>query len=229
MFARTIHRILATVGIALLAGPVLGACSSTHFVNIRHPLHVGQVDPNEVPFEAGREEGPRGLPGGTLTDTASLTEVTPERICARVKLWTLDEVDVTRGDFNNYRISMLNDQDGVEVSNAQVQLETPVTQAYNGVIQQRIQDGYERYCVRRTNRGACVRYGTRPRYRTVNVPHVWQVTSHPAQLCFANQGFVTPSTTRVSIEMDGQGPGSMTFQWQFDSAVAAAPAQQQQQ
>ena len=65
----------------LVATLALGACSSTHYVSIRHPLHVGQVDQNEVPFEARRVERDRGLGPGSLVDRAQLTEVTPERIC----------------------------------------------------------------------------------------------------------------------------------------------------
>ena len=101
-------------GLAIVVGLVLGACSSTHYVTIRHPLHVGQVDPNEVPFNARREERPRGLPEGALTDSASLTEVTPERVCVHTNLWALDEVQPDRGVYQNYSIALLNDQDGVE-------------------------------------------------------------------------------------------------------------------
>lgn len=209
---------------------LLGACSSTHYVRIRHPLHVGQVDPNNVPFQARREESPRGLPQGTLVDQAQLTEVTPERICMHTTLWTLDEVDPGRGIYQNYRIALLNDQDGVEMANAQIQLEQPITQAYNGHIARREQVGTRRVCANYQTQGRvrrCVRWRNEPVYRTVYYPHVWQVTNHPATMCFANGGFVTPSTTRLALEVDGQGPGSMTFEWQFDSAVANTAPQQQ--
>lgn len=214
--------IISTV--ALLAG----ACSSTHYVRIRHPLHVGQVDPNEVPFNARREESPRGLPAGVLTDSASLTEVTPERICLHTNLWTLDEVDPNRGVYQSYRIALLNDQEGVEMTDAQIQLEQPVSQAYQGHIAQQVPAGYRTVCAQYRQR-VCVQYRQEQMYRTVYIPHVWQVTNHPASMCFNNGGFITPSTTRVALEVDGQGPGSMVFEWQFDSAVAATQPQQQQQ
>ncbi len=206
-----------------------GACSSTHYVRIRHPLQVGQVDPNEVPFNAQREESPRGLPSGVLTDAASLVEVTPERICLRTNLWSLDEVDPGRGVYQNYRIALLNDQDGVEMTDAQIQLEQPTAQAYQGHIAQREPAGYRTVCANYRN-GRCVQYRREQIWVTRYYPHVWQVTNHPATMCFNNGGFITPSTTRVALEVDGQGPGSMVFEWQFDSAVqATAPQQQQQQ
>ena len=214
------------IGLVVVAAAVIvGACSSTHYVQIRHPLQVGQVDPNEVPFEARREESPRGLPAGLLTDTASLTEVTPERICARLELWQLDEVDSGRGVYQNYRIALLNDQDGVENTDVQVQLEQPTSQAYQGHIAQRVPAGVRNVCAQYINR-SCVRYRQEQMYRTIYVPHVWQVTKAPANVCFANGGFVTPSTTRVSLEVDGQGPGRMVFEWQFESAVAGGQQQQ---
>lgn len=216
--------------IGLLLGALsllLGACSSTHYVRIRHPLHVGQVDPNEVPFQAAAQERTRGLQPGTLSDVASLAEVTPERVCTHMSLWTLDEVDQARGDYNNYRISMLNDQDGVEVTNGQIQMEQPITQAHQGHVARRVPAGTRSVCAQRTQRGGCVRYRQEQVYRTIYEPHVWQVTQHPATMCFPNGGFVTPSTTRVSVEMDARGPGSMTFQWEFDSAVAGGPPPQQ--
>ena len=218
------ERLLA-LGIGAFA-LVLGACSSTHYVTIRHPLHVGQVDPNTVPFEARREESPRGLPAGTLTDQASLTEVTPERICVQTTLWSLPEVDSGRGVYQNYNIALLNDQDGVENSSGQIQLEQPVSQAYQGHIAQRVPAGWRNVCVSYRNR-YCVRYERQQIWRTVYVPHVWQVTQSPANICFPNGGFVTPSTTRVALEVDGQGPGRMVFEWQFESAVAGGQPQQQ--
>ncbi len=211
----------------LLAVVVLTACSSTRFVRIRHPLHVGQVDPNSVPFQAGREERPRGLPSGTLVDAASLTEVTPERVCLHMNLWSIPEVDADRGSYQSYRIALLNDQDGTEHTEGQVQLEQPVAQAYNGHIARRVQTGTRSVCASYRNR-VCQRYRQEPVYRTFYEPHVWQVVNHPATVCFGNGGFVTPATSRVALELSGRGPGSMVFEWQFDSAVANQPVAQQQ-
>ena len=206
---------------------VLGACSSTRYVTIRHPLHVGQVDQNEVPFDAAREEQARGLPPGSLTDSASLTEVTPERICLHTNLWALDEVQPDRGVYQNYSIALLNDEEGVENDQAQVMMEQPMTQQYNGFIERREQVGTRTVCAQYRNR-SCVRYRQEPVFRTVRYPHVWQVSNYPANICFPNGGFVTPSTTRVALEVDGHGPGRMVFEWQFESAVAGGPPPGQQ-
>jgi len=205
------------------------ACSSTHYVHIRHPLQVGQVDPNAVPFENSFAENERGLPGGTLVDEASLTEVTPERVCAHVRLWSV-ETNPERGIFQNYQVSLLNDQDGVENSQAQISPEQPVTTPMQGHIARTIQTGTRQVCSYYNSRGYCTGWTTQPVYQTYYEPHVWQVTSYPASLCFQNGGFVTPSTTRISLDFDpSQGGGNFVFQWVLDSAVANTPPPPQQQ
>ncbi|MBX3275081.1 MAG: hypothetical protein KF729_32755 [Sandaracinaceae bacterium] len=219
-------RIALSLGCALLGA----ACSSTHYVSIRHPLHVGQVDPNEVPFHARRIERERGLADGALVDSATLTEVTPERICMRTSLWSIDEVDGGRGLYENYRITLRNDQDNLENTDAQVAPEQPTTTPMQGHIAQTIPAGVQRVCAQYRN-GVCVAWRDQQLYRTIYVPHVWNVTNNPAQICFPNGGFVTPSTTRVGLSVDQTGPGEMVFEWQFESAVQGGPppAQQQQQ
>lgn len=218
----------ARITLTLAAALAVGACSSTHYVSIRHPLHVGQVDPNEVPFEAVRIERERGLQNGALVDTATLTEVTPERICARTSLWSIDEVDGGRGVYQNYRITLRNDQDNLENTDAQVAPEQPVTTPMQGHITQQIPAGYRRVCATYAQ-GRCIAWRSEQVYRTIYVPHVWNVTNNPAQVCFPNGGFVTPATTQVALSVDGQGPGEMIFEWQFESAVQGQPAPQQQQ
>ena len=208
---------------ALLAS----ACSSTHYVHIRHPLHVGQVDPNAVPFNSHREESEYGLPDGILSDEASLTEVTPERICVQTTLWSMPEIDSSRGMYENYRIALLNDQSGVENTTGQIEVQQTQSAVYNGQLRQQIQDGTRRVCANYRNR-VCVRWRTEPVYRTIYVPHQWEVTHTPANICFANGGFLTPSTTRVSLEVDEQGPARMVFEWQFDSAVANGSSEESQ-
>jgi len=208
------------------AALVLGACSSTHYVTIRHPLHVGQVDQNEVPFEARRVESTRGLQRGALVDTATLTEVTPERICARTNLWSIDEIDGGRGVYQNYRITLRSDVEDVENTDAQVQLEQPQLTPMQGHITQRVPAGWRRVCNQRRN-GRCVSYRRVQAYRTIYVPHVWNVSNNGANVCFPNGGFITPATTRVALSVDGQGPGEMIFEWQFESAVQGGQPQQQ--
>lgn len=221
-------RTLSIYLILALSVIVVGACSSTHYVSIRHPLHIGQVDPNEVPFQARRIERARGLNAGVLVDSASLTEVTPERICARTNLWSIDQVDSGRGVYQNYRITLRNDNNEVENTNAQVALEQPVTTPMQGHIARRVPAGWRRVCASYRN-GRCVRFRRERVFVTRYFPHVWNVTNSPATVCFPNGGFVTPATTRVSLSVDQQGPGEMIFEWQFESAVQGQPQPQQQQ
>jgi hypothetical protein len=117
----------------VLLALVLAACGGpTTYVTIRHPLQVGGVDPNRVPFDQTREERRRQLPQGSLVDQAELVSLTPDQICARVTLWA-DQTEPERSNFNAYRIALLSDQDGVENTGAQINLEQPSMQAYQGV------------------------------------------------------------------------------------------------
>lgn len=185
---------------------LLSACgASTTFVTIRHPLQVGGVDPNLVPFENAREERGRQLPAGTLVDQAQLLTLTPDQICLRVSLWG-DQLNPQRASFTAYRIALLNDQPGVENTGAQIQLEQGTTASYHGV----------RRVARYTGGVAVV--------RAVAQPFVWQITHQPAVLCFPNGGFVTPSTTRMTLELNDAGAGNrINFEWELSSSVAAPP------
>lgn len=191
---------LALVTLALLAG-----CSTTTYVTIRHPLQVGGVDPNQVPFENAREERHRQLPAGTLVDQAQLLELTPDRICVHVSVWA-DQLQPQRADYNAYRIALLSDQEGTENTGAQIQMEQPSVAAYQGVRRQAQFTGG---------------YGV---VRAVAMPFVWQITQQPATLCFSNGGFVTPATTHLTLELSDAGAGNrINFEWEFNSSVAAQP------
>ena len=184
--------------LVIIAALALGACGATSYVTIRHPLQVGQVDPNSVPVEAGREERRRSLPAGTLVDEAQLLTLTPEQICVRVTIWST-QPEPERSDVNTYSVVLVADNAGVENSPSQVQLE----QARTGQFQ-----------------------GTRGEYRggysSVQTAFVYQVTHQPATLCFANGGFATPSTTHLTLELRGAQRGTnIDFEWDFASSVAA--------
>lgn len=184
----------------LAAAVALAACGSTSYVTIRHPLQVGQVDPNRVPFENAREESRRRLPAGTLVDEAQLLTLTPEQICVHVVVWGTD-IEPQRSDLSTYSIVLVADNAGVENAPQQVQLEQPRYGQYAGI--------------RRVYRGG---------YSATATSHVYQLTQQPAQICFANGGFVTPSTTHLTLEL--RGPGRHTninFEWDFTSAVAGQP------
>lgn len=187
--------------IACLAAVVV-ACGATTYVRIRHPLQVGQVDPNQVPFENAREERRRRLPAGTLVDSAQLLELTPEQICLRTNIWST-QLEPERSDYNQYSIVLVGDDSGVENAPSQVQLEQPTMATYNGI--------------RRVYRGG---------YGASAVPHTYTVTHQPAVLCFQNGGFVTPSTTHLTLELRGQRV-NINFEWDFDSSVAQTQPQSQ--
>ena len=74
-----------------LAVAFLGACTRTVYTSIRHPLHVGQVDQNSIPLQAGGAEQERALPPGTLPDYAVLTQLPADQICIQPNLWSLDQ------------------------------------------------------------------------------------------------------------------------------------------
>lgn len=212
--------LLRTLPLAVLGALALASCSTTAYVEIRHPLQVGQVDPNSVPFEARGAERERGLPAGALVDQAQLTELTPDRICVQTNIWSLQSRQ-ERGLYANYRIVMLNDQSGVENTQGEVIEQTRQVTPMQGTVAERRQTGWRNVCAARNSRGGCVRYTRQAVYQTFYVPHVWNVISNPAQVCFANGGFVTPATGRVGLEFRPiGGAGSFTFEWQFANTVA---------
>ena len=191
---------LSAVFVALL---VATACTTTTYTTIRHPLQVGGVDANSVPSENVRDEDRRQLPRGTLVDEAQLLTLTPDQICLRVTLWST-QIDPARSDYSQYRIALLADRAGVENTTGQIQLEQGTVAQYQGVQSQ-------------TRAGGT--YGVR---RTLS-SFTYQVARQPATLCFANGGFVTPSTTHLNLEL--QGPANLNFEWDFDSSVQGQPAQ----
>lgn len=191
------HRLIALILF------VLTACGGrAYYVTIRHPLEVGAVDPNQVIFDQSREENGRQLPPGALLDQAELITLTPEQICIRTTIWS-DQLEPQRSDYNAYRIALLNDEGGVENTSAQIQMLPPSMNAYQGV-----------------RRSARFTGGVRV-VRSYAEPFVWQITQNPATLCFPNGGFVTPATTRLTLEMGNAGAGNrMSFEWQLASSVA---------
>ncbi len=190
----------ARLSLTLLGAAIgLAACGATTFVTIRHPLHVGQVDPNSVPFENSREESRRRLPAGTLVDEAQLVTLTPEQICVRVTVWGSD-IEPERADFNNYSIVLVADNAGVENAPQNVALDQPRYGQYHGI--------------RRVYMGG---------YSATATSHVYQLTQQPATICFANGGFVTPATQHLTLELRGAQRGTnINFEWDFSSAVATA-------
>lgn len=182
-----------------------GCGGTTTYVTIRHPLQVGGVDPNQVPFENAREERNRQLPGGVLVDQAQLVTLTPDQICLHVSVWS-DQLEPARSNLAGYRIALTADQQDVENSGAQLQLEQPSIAQYQGVRRQ----------ARYTGGVAVV--------RAYAEPFVWQITQQPAMLCFPNGGFITPATTHLTLELAGAG-NRINFEWVFNSSLAAAPAQ----
>lgn len=201
-----IRSLRAVLILSALLG-TLSACGGAHaIVRVRHPLLVGQVDPNEIPMENVGEENNRGIPGGILVDSAQLRLLTPEQICIHVQLWGTQE-EPTRTDFAAYRIALLNDQPGVEVTSPQVAPEQGSSSVY---------EGYRTRVVPGSNLIP----------RRIRESFTWQVNQQPATLCFSNGGFINPSTTRLRLELGNAGSGSqINFEWAFDSAVATPPPQ----
>ena len=181
----------------VLSALLLSACGATTYVTIRHPLQVGQVDPNNVPFESTREERRRGLQRGTLVDQAQLISLTPEQICVRVSVWAT-QLEPQRADFNTYSIVLVADNADVENPPQNVQLEQSSYAQYPGT--------------RGVYRGG---------YRSVRQAFTYQLTQQPATLCFANGGFATPATTHLTLELRGAVRGTnINFEWDFTSSVA---------
>ncbi|MEC7526273.1 MAG: hypothetical protein VYE22_40705 [Myxococcota bacterium] len=117
--------ILSSVAIVACALAAVG-CGRTSVVGtqVRHPLHTGAVDRNEVAI--GR------LPA---RDRAALVEVTSERICAELELWTRPAGAGlhARGYPESYEIGLVADDDEVEQRDPTIRQAAPRRAARAGL------------------------------------------------------------------------------------------------
>ena len=179
-----------------LAGSLAGVvgCMAVD-TEIRHPLVSGAVDRNSIIKEHHFVESQRGLPAGTMVDSASLTRVTQQDICFDVQMHELDPIDMSTVR------AKLEVPGVVPREQAQLWPEQPVTRPYQGLVPERVQTGYESYCAAYGYGGVCVAWATRPLYGTVMRPGTVNVYETRARMCFPNGGFVTAQTEAIRLDL----------------------------
>jgi hypothetical protein len=161
---------------------------------IRHPLVAGTTDQNSIVKDHRFAENSRGLPPSSMADAASLTRVSDKDVCFDVTMHELDPIDMSLVRAKMTVKNAILDQ-------AQLWPEQPVSRAYQGLVPERVQVGYESYCATRSYDGYCLAWNTRPVYGTVMRPGTVKVFETRARMCFPNQGVVTASTDAVQLEV----------------------------
>ena len=211
-----------------LLGPLVGlaslvaaagsstACTRTVSTTIPHPMTAG-LTANEIPISYAGTERQRGLPPGTLADTGQITQLDATTMCFAVRLSDIDEGrGTTWTALENFTITLDTDtaQNELRVENPTLQNVQPVAQSFNGLNPQRQQTGVRRRCVDENDQGQCREWRQEPIYETVYVPGIVSVVTGGGSICFGNQGFVTPQTSRMELRLE-RPAYTVTFEWNF--------------
>jgi hypothetical protein len=191
--------------VALVAVAASG-CVRASDIDIRHPLVARAVDPNQIVKPHGFAEQQRGIPPGSLSDLAVLTELSEQRICFDATVRELSPVDLSSG------MSTISTPGYESVGGAQVQADPPQITPYNGLVPIRVQVGMGRVCTARTYNGYCLAWAFRPIYGTRFVPGRVDVYATHARMCFGNNGAVTPKTEQIRLEANAMAK-KVVFRW----------------
>jgi hypothetical protein len=203
----------------------LVGCVHESDVELRNPLLAGAVDTNRIVKPHEYVENHRGLPRGSVADTATLLSIDAQQICFGLTMHELDPID-----FREMEVELKTPK-GESAGQARVD-PTPVTfQSYEGLVPEVRVTGEETVCSRRDGNGICVAWQTRPTHATTMVPGEVRVYEAQGRLCFDNRQLVTASTEQVSLLVKmrrrmsqgggfgffGAGGGSkeMVFRWGF--------------
>ncbi|MEM1414512.1 MAG: hypothetical protein AAGH15_06415 [Myxococcota bacterium] len=212
---RVLGPLLGLAGLVAAAGAST-ACTRTVSTTIPHPMTAG-LTVNEIPITYFSTERQRGLPQGTLSDTGQITQLDATTMCFAVRLSDIDSGQGTTWTaLENFQISLDTDTAASElrVENPTLQNVQPVAQTYNGLNPIRVQTGERRRCVRENENGNCREWRREPIYETQYVPGPVNVVTGGGSICFGNQAFVTPETTRVELRLQRAGY-TVTFEWNF--------------
>ncbi len=210
--------IAALIG-AGVAGAALGGGGRSQSTTIAHPLVTGTLAANQLEIGSGGMEQEYAIPQGTLSDRASMTELTNERVCFAVQLTQLEENAGRYVDLRNWTI--VADTDDGELAPTEVQPSAASVQSYSGQRGREVQTGSSTECTSRDQYSNCNRWEERPTYSTVYDPATINVVTGGGQICMAHGGRITPATESIELELENVDGGSMSFEWELEP-----PAQQ---
>lgn len=178
----------------MLAVALASGCASYDAV-VRNPLVTnGAVDPNQIERRHGYAERARGLPPGSMSDLATLTRVGKD-ICFEAVLHELDPIDM-----RSVRAKL--EVPGKPVlDQAELWPTPPVTHDLPGLVPNNVVIGQQTFCSARDYVGNCMAWASQPMYTTVMQPGTVQVFETHARMCFANNGYVTATTTGMKLEL----------------------------
>ena len=191
--SRFLHAVLvATSATFTLAA---SGCVPMADIVIRNPLVANAIDQNTVVKQHAFAERTRRLPPGVMADQASLTRLGDADICFDVVMHELDAIDMRAVR------AKLTVHGQAPREQAQLWPEPPVARDYPGLVPNRVQLGYESYCVARAYNGVCIAWNTRPTYGTIMQPGTVPVYETRARMCFPNGGFVSTTTEAVRLDL----------------------------
>ncbi len=202
------------LGCVALFAPLTAGCMHRAVVAaIPHPMTTGRMDETMIQHEYPSAENGRGLPAGALSDTASITRMDAEALCFDVRLRQIDEGG---GEIwavlEKWGIALL--ADDVEITGASAETDDQVAQVYQGLNPVEVQTGQQTVCAQSDAQGRGTRYQTRPITETRMIPGPVTVVTGGGELCFPNEGRVTPATQRVRLEMRIRSR-TRDFEWQL--------------
>jgi len=208
-----------TVAIGAL-GMLLGGCvSRTVVTTIPHPMQTGEIPANRISHQRVNDESHMALPPGTLDNSAEITRMDTEAVCFDTVLnWVDDGDGQTWTDLRNWEIT-LDLPNNARMVQPTVQLYEPSAQQYDGRVHQQVQTGVRDVCVGTDPKGACVAWEQRPVYQWQWVPGIVTVVTGGGGICFDNQGYVTPATSEITLNLHRTGR-TVSFAWELSSIVA---------
>jgi hypothetical protein len=194
------------------------ACTRVATTAIRHPMQVGQVDENHVAVPQPVTESTYALPAGTLNNQAQLTRVDAEALCAQVWLKEPHDGQGPAPDPWDHWYYELETGDGQRLRDGRARLSQPTAQQYPGRVPQEVVVAVRDECVEESEDGRCRAWEQRPITETQWVPGIVTVVAGGAQICFPNDGRVSPATTSLKLKLSRPAVG-VHFEWLFASAV----------
>lgn len=204
---------------------------------VRHPMNGGAVNPNvALVIEDEGTERAHGITPGSLRDEVALTQANAQQLCFEVTV-RVPEDEQQWADMNSYLFQILSsDTESEPIENAQIAPRPVQSVVLPGERNEQIPTGGHRtYCASRDGRGNCLEVRSEPIMRTIRVPTPRTVFIGGGQVCFANQGVLSPSTTWMRMRMVdpanprgragyvGRGRLGLNYEWNFAGAAAPPP------
>jgi len=173
-------------------------CVHAATMEVPNPVTSKQVPSNAIPFPRPYAENEHGLPGGTLTDEASLLSVDDSKICFKVTLRS----DGQRADLAKpagWRVFLRGKPEFEDMTPEITEDGDPeekTVQGYNTMTS----TASARTC---DNEGYCY---NRDVSSSTRIPADIKIETGKATVCFQNKGHLTAGTQEMTLHLDDRSP-----------------------